>query len=171
MVTQHLPPTAVICFPISWIWAGLMTLFKEKDVTEVNTSTLWKSLGLPGGRYLEKDQGVLADSGLHASEALRIRSARSQQTGSLTALPAADYKCMNRAIDKLPTEPRLLTQGIVSWITGCYFKPLSFGVVWDAAKANEYTRKCLQISPTSTLHRSRQCFFGGVCARQEQCLG
>lgn len=63
---------------------------------------------------MEKDQGVLADSGLHASEALRIRSARSQQTGSLTSLPAADYKCMNRAIDKLPTEPRLLTQGIVS---------------------------------------------------------
>lgn len=63
---------------------------------------------------MEKDPGALADSKLHVSEALRIRSARSQQTSTLTALPAADYKCMNRAIDELPTKPRLLTHRIVS---------------------------------------------------------
>lgn len=58
---------------------------------------------------------------------------------------------------------------IVNWITGCYFKPLSFGFVWDATKANEHTRKPLQTSPTSTPQKFRQGFFGGVCARQEQC--
>ena len=41
-------------------------------------------------------------------------------------------------------------------------------MIWDAAKL---TNIPLPRSPTSTPQRFRQCFFGAICARQEQCLG
>lgn len=102
-----------------WIWASFMTFFDQKCVMKVTLGEFWTllpseqawvSLVRDERSHGEETSGPSQDPDTcQTCKWGRLGPVRLQQTSQLTAHPAADYKFMNRTMEWLPAEPKLLT--------------------------------------------------------------
>lgn len=149
MTLQVLPSRGRICFPVSWVWAGLVICFNQQKETEWNFTSSRLDLKRPicfcsesrnlcfcheqSWADLMKDEKTRGPNWVSPGASVKTVGWAQPRWAKLPSRLAPDCRCLSPAESREPCVCFIDSPAIVN---DCCVKPLNFGVICYITMAN-----------------------------------